>query len=220
MNSDNITKRTRVIVKSAAACIGILGACIIGYTVVSLFINFSQYAGWTDIFFLLAFVLPVIAFGCYCIYIAYKTWHDISAKNLRRIVFVITFLIALLICSLFAHPLKKIKVGEFVVSIIIIIAGIIQMAYTKLIAKRLHLEPVIDWAKRERSVKRYFGLLAFFLFTDSLRILMEIAPKEPFEIILFWGSLAAAILIYQVCVRVALRNKPKEKPPAMIETSL
>jgi hypothetical protein len=70
VSSETVTKRTKVIVKSAAGCVGVAGACAIVFTVIPLLRNFTRFERWPDVLFLFVFPLPAIALGCYCLFIA------------------------------------------------------------------------------------------------------------------------------------------------------
>jgi uncharacterized membrane protein len=89
--------------------------------------------------------------------------------------------------------------------------GIFYVLCSRSLLKWLGLQNDIDWKRREKSARRFFWLLAFFVFMAGSNLAVELERKDgllPWSIVVFLGSLLVAVVVYHVCIRVALRNKP------------
>jgi uncharacterized membrane protein len=184
------------------------------------FLRFFRHDFLSHIPVIVAFVIPAVVFCGYCLFVAYKAWINISVENARRISFVAAILLALMIGGGIIQIFEKSVWRQIAAPIAMIIAGLFYLAFNKSLMKWLDLSCQTDWEKHAKSVRRFFWWLAFFLFSASVQVVLELAPKEigyervpkePWAIIGFLGSVIVAVLFYRICVRFALRNKPKEE---------
>jgi CDP-diglyceride synthetase len=214
MNDNAPSKQATIIARTIAVLVAAAGAYFI-YIIVSSFLkNSIPLKNATDFIFLFVFPLPIfIAMGIYCIYSGYRLWFKISSENTRRISFVTAIIVFLLLIWAFSYLLKSDKLDGLLTPLLMIPAGIFFLFFNRSLARWLNLPTVTDWTRREKSTKRYFGWLAFFLFSSSLGSLNIYLPPEKYTFLilpLFIGTIVLAYAVYKLGVAIALRNKPKE----------
>jgi hypothetical protein len=226
MEDEKKNKHAEIVNKIAAVLICALGLTLIIVIFVSLRGIFSDEEPLSHIFFLFS-VAIALCFSGYCVFVAYRIWSKISVSNVRRMSFVASVFIYFILVGIFYSvdecELWKISLGP----ILMVPVGLFYWLSIKYISKYLDLQESIDWKRREKTVKRYFGLLSFFLFSCFFHICINLEQRtpdldkaawRPFAVLFF--SVVPAILVYRLGVRIALRNKPRgieEKDVSSIE---
>jgi len=216
----NDAKRVTIIARVFAGLAAILGAyLIIDWVVIPFSRNFPPLSGIFDVIFLFVFPLPVLAFGCYCIFAAYRLWLNISPENIRRISLICALAFLVLVCGVIISNLENRILSHLVMPLSMITAGIFFLLFNNIFLRWLRIVHTTNWVKREKSTKTFFTWLALFSWTGLGQLFWELLPKEqthssiPEEP---WGSvsmlvaLLLAILIYKIGVVIALWNKPKQ----------
>jgi hypothetical protein len=159
--------------------------------------------------------MPII--GGYCIFVAYRTWSKVSIENVARVSLVaasvLTFVVLGLLGSLRANmpEASKLKLASLASPLVIAAGGILYLICKRFLLKCLELPQTIDWTRREKTAKQFFGLLAFFSFAPLCSVGLELLPKWLFPAVV--AATTIAFVIYKVGVRVALRNKPTDAEP-------
>jgi len=223
-------KYIEIVNKIAAVLVGALGLYLIVMFLTPLSRIFSDGEPLSHIFFLICFAILILFIGGYCIFSAYRIWSKISVENVRRMSFVasvfIYFILVWMFYSVNESELWKHSLGP----ILIVPVGLFYWLSIKYVSKYFGLREPVDWKRREKTVKRYFGLLSFLLFSFLMEVfrhleerisgLFEI-PWWPFAVLFF--SIGPAILVYRLGVRIALHNKPRdieEKDVSSIEQEI
>ena len=213
------TKRVIIIARTLAASAIVLGVFFI-YIIVSAYLRrFPSFESVFEVIFLFIFPMPVLAFGCYCIYCGYHFWFKMSPQNLRRILFVITIIIFLFLLPVFGGQEKNSIIFMFSIPLLMIPAGIFYISSIRLFLRLLALPTEINWTQREKSARRYFGWFGFFLIISSFNLLRIFLPPEntdatDFKALLVLPIIIAiivlALMVYKFGVKIAIHNKPKE----------
>jgi len=219
MDTEAVAGRAKLVMRTAAVLAGALGLYII-YAVVFLPVATIIHEGVSSSILTVILVMtPVIIYGGYCLFAARKLWTNVSAENVHRI----SIVAAILFGSLFvALPWLPESWWRLTLVGAMAVGGIFYMLCIRLL-RWLGLPYEIDWGRREKSVKRFFWLLAFIVFSAGFEFAMNMKPVEPGYWSAIWpmlallASLVVAVIVYYVCTRVALRNKPRtpgDKPAA------
>jgi hypothetical protein len=213
------TKRTTIIARILAVLVATAGAYFIYIILASLPKILSSPNNNFTIIFLFVFPLPMLAFGCYCIYSSYRLWFKISLENIRRISFDTAIIISFLFISFLKFMLKSKDTEYFLMPLLMIVAGIFYLLFNRLLTGLFNMSAATDWAQREKSAKRYFGWFAFFLWSSAINLLqIYLLPEKSSSSSLadllflpfFIATIALSYAVYKLGVKIALRNKPKE----------
>ena len=207
------TKRTTIIARTLAVLIAVLGMYFICAMVTAIFKHFLPPSDAFDIFFLFVFPLPMLVFGCYCIYSGCCLWFKISSENVRRLSFITSIILLFLLIPIVKFSLKSDEIGNFLVPLLMIPAGIFFLFCNSVLLRLFNLPTATDWVQREKSVKRFFGWFAFLLLSIISFLLSRLLPEilNTIETLLCMAcSAVVAYYVYKVGVAIALRNKPKE----------
>jgi cytochrome bd-type quinol oxidase subunit 2 len=218
MNAEVITRRRNIVVKAAGALFGLFGLFLIAVIAWPLR-NFTW--GWDSAFFMLAFPIPGVALGCYCIFAAYKTWCavDVSIEDVRRMSLIAAILLALTVGACAVGLVNGSGCEGLLGPVVMVAGGAIYLMSVRWLARWLGLGWETDWRERERAARSYFWVLAVISFAGVAQVAMEVAPKDesyehvpkqPWGYVALFGSLLLAMVLYYACTHVALRGKPKE----------
>ncbi|MHC4155089.1 MAG: hypothetical protein ACYST6_09230 [Planctomycetota bacterium] len=225
MYSIGTTNKVRILAILPAA----FGAYILATTLAAYWRFFLKGDIWPNILFFLPFMATMLIFGGYCIFVAYRTWSKVSVENIARVSLVAAIVLTFVVLGLLLGNLRAVmpeankqKVGSLAGPLVIAAAGILYLICKRFLLKWLELPQTIDWKRREKTAKQFFGWLAFFSFMPIFNLGLEFVPKqteyEPFHEPL-WAlpTMVAAIMIafaiYKVGVKVALRNRPTDGEP-------
>jgi hypothetical protein len=211
-------KRTIIIARILAVLVAVIGIYLIGSIVIPLIKNFLPIKSVFEIAFLFIFPIPAIALGCYCIYCSYHLWLKISTENVRRILFILSIIIFFVLITIFHRYIDK-EHAYFLITLLMIPAGLFYLFLIKIFLNIFALPIEINWVQREKTVKRFFGIFAFFFYSSLMDLVMPymLSEKdyslpflEPIVITaIFAGTIILSIAIYSIGIKIALRNKPK-----------
>lgn len=183
---------------------------------------------WPDILFFLPLMATMLVFGAYCIFVAYRTFSRVSVENVARVSLVAAIVLAFVVLGLFGRlrtaipEANKQRLAGLVAPLVIAAGGIVYLICKRFLLKWLELPQTIDWKRREKRAKQFFGLLGFFSFAPLLNLGLEFVPKHTEqeglpETLWALGTIVTAIIIafaiYKAGVRVALRNRPTDAEP-------
>ena len=163
--------------------------------------------------------------GGWCLLLGYRAWSNMSSHIVRRL----SLVAAVVFCVVLMFVAGKLGVdvfgegtprGSIVVAPLLIIGGLSYLVCSKLLIRWLTLSEVLDRNRREKAVKSFFSLLAFFLFGALSLLILDLLPKEqgyayvPENHLWFLlgivGSAILAYLVYRVGIYTALRNSKAE----------
>ena len=212
MDTEAARGRAKLVMRTAAVLAGALAAyiiCVVGAGLLTALYSERLATSLTLVFAM----TPTIIYAGYCLFAAWKSWTRASAENARRI----SIVAAILFGSLFVVlPWLPAESWWPLTSIVAMAAGgIFYVLCSKLLLNWLGLPRAIDWERRERSIRTFFWVLAFLVFSAGSQFAMKLEPKDREHIFPTWpmatllGSLVVAIVVYQACIRVALWHKPR-----------
>lgn len=190
------------------AALGLLTITTMIYSIWQVFHDTEKHL--SDIFFVLGFSVLPITFGVYCLFVARSIWSGFSAKNARQISLIMALLMSFLIIGLFYEDLKSSIWKDLSFPLIMIIAGSFYILCSKTLIKWFSLQETVDWNQCEKSTRRFVGWIAFFVWVACVSIVMHSAMKDS-----LWAAIAVFALIlplhliYKLCVKIILRNKPE-----------
>jgi len=145
-------------------------------------------------------------------------------KTVKRISFVAAFLMFFVIagiigsvfkCETLAHSGMWLQIINL---FSVLVAGGFYLLFSILLMRWLDLKEVIDWGRREKTVQRFFMLVAFLTFGTCMSIIMVFDPSIsddadarhitwlPF--VGLFGPAIIAFLVYKMCVRIAICKRP------------
>jgi undecaprenyl pyrophosphate phosphatase UppP len=183
---------------------------------------------WPDILFFLPLMATMLIFGAYCIFVAYRTFSKVSVENVARLSLVAAIVLTFVVLALFGRlraavpEANKQRLTGLIAPLGIAAGGIVYLICKRFLLKWLELPQTIDWKRREKRAKQFFGWLAFFSFAPLLDLGLEFVPKYTeqeglLETLWALATIVAAIIIafaiYKAGVGVALRNRPTESEP-------
>jgi hypothetical protein len=182
--------------------------------------------GLFDILFLFIFPIPVSIFSGYCVFVAYKIFREVTAKNLRSIWFIVSVLIYITAASIPFVIYKQYNSGKTLVpwfSLIEILsmipAGLFYFFAGRYFTKWLGFDVAIDWEKRRTTAKRFFGLMALFIYSALMLYgakLEEagIIDVEAFPPLIFGFLFVPPVIVfifYKLAMRIAMHGCPKNQ---------
>lgn len=171
----------------------------------------------SHIFFLLAVPIPFFFFGGYCLFVAYNAWTSISVKTVRQISLVASVVLFCMVGGTFVEVLRDSIWLMLITPLSMILAGIFYLLCNKLLTKWSGLEEVVDWSRREKSIRRFLGWVAFFIWGACTYIITGLVSKDsghthvPEEswwvFIALFAPILPIYLLYKACIRISLRKK-------------
>lgn len=203
MNTENnSTKHSVITAKLLAVLIAIIGLCLILLTLESMWQLFHKKEVYSHVN---AVFLTITAFcGGYCIYIAVKSWFNISAALVRRI----CAIASLLLCSMFLGS-SMLNMGtkpndfqQHAWRMLIFLLGVIAGgAFYTLSSKVL-----IRWLALDESVgrhhkailKQYFGCIAAIVWATISFWIISIIPSEIVHSLLIFSLLFVVFILYKL----------------------
>lgn len=217
-DSQAVTHRSKTFGKVAAVLIAVLGLYIIIFIIRAVWqIPFSE-DPLLHIPFLLAFPIPVVIFGGYCLFVAYSVWSNLSVKTVQGVSLIAAIMLSLIILGKL-YPIIEDSWKPLMPPVLIVVSGLFYVWCNKLLIKWLGLKEVADWSHHEKSVRCFLRWMAFFTWVACSNITMNLlpknpkythVPKEPWGIIVFLGSAILVYLVYKLSIQIILRRKPVE----------
>ncbi|MCK4628936.1 MAG: hypothetical protein KAT56_08020, partial [Sedimentisphaerales bacterium] len=220
MNIQANAKRVKTAGKVAAVLIAALGLYITLAIIHPIWKIVTGEEPLSHIFFLLVFPIPAFFFGGYCLFVAYQAWTRLSVKTVRRIPLIAAFMLCFMVAGTLFPVFKDSIWLQLITPLSMILAGIFYLLCSKLLTKWLCLQEVVDWSRHEKSVRRFLGWVAFFMWIACTHIIMGLVPKDLEYAHVPEGSLWAFIallapvlpihLLYKACVRIVLSKREKK----------
>lgn len=221
MDSEIVSRRARIVAKTAAIMVGAMGLCTLGLILAIIWQVFQQEKGGNIFFFI--FLVPGIVLGGYCLFAAYRMWLNISLENARRISFAGSIAAGFMFIGPLIYILPRGTVWQgFTTVAAMSLAGVFFLMLNKSLIRWLGLPYEMDWVRREKSAKRFFGWLAVFLWSACGQIWIEVweprVSNELWSPVVIFGSMILAFLFYKICVGIALLKKPKAEQVLGVKT--
>jgi hypothetical protein len=172
--------------------------------------------------FIVLFSGIFFAFSFVTLQLALKFWGQPTEDDVRKLAWVIAFLIFGVAGAIFKEltdVVQKYFFKEYVYSlngissfISLCAAGIGFICIKKTVHRLLAIPIQENWPKKIEARKSYLALLAFFLWGNLGVGLMDVRQKlsEPpwwYELIIFLGPLIIAIIFYYICVSVFCKKE-------------
>jgi hypothetical protein len=217
-DSQTVTQRPKIFGKVTALLATFLGLFIILEIIIPLYRTFDRKELLSEIAFYFVFPIPAIVFGGYCLFVAYYAWTNLSVKIVRRISIIAAFVLVAIIISLFHLILKNPVWDSAAIPIFMIIGGIFYSLCSRLFIKWLGLKEVVDWSRREKSVRRFCEWTSIFVWLACTSIISKLLLKFPdrpdmpllVPLIALFGPAIPIYLICKFAIWIILRNKPTE----------
>lgn len=219
-HSQNSSKRVRVFGKIIASALLIFSLfCFIGVWIPVLKSYFKEGFKPFDIIFLFIFPIPFSVFAGYCLVVARRLYREgLTKELLRNICFIaslIVYVISLLPTVFILNPeysTPKWNMWFGLSEILCMIpAGLFYWLTNKYLIQWLGFDTSIDWQRRKKAVKNFFGLMAFFFWifcTGIARNLKNI--DSPLWILgAFLLTIILPFIFYKLSLRIAMHGCPK-----------
>lgn len=217
MDSEAGIRRAKIAAKVIAGLIGALGIYLVAIIIPTVRAGLECENLLSYILFLFIFPIPIVALGCYCLFVSYSAWSRISVENVRRISLVGSLVLVLTLGGILHSAFEEGSIWRHAtMALCMVPAGIFYWLTKKILTKWLGLPATIDWKQREKTAKTFFGLLGLFSYQAFLGFFIQLEEVLDHSEGLWWWPftalvvpLVAAVVIYKVGVHVALRNKGK-----------
>jgi len=178
-----------------------------------------------DIIFILTILIPVAIFACYCLVVAGRLCKGLTKESLRTVCFIsslIVFCILVLqVVSILESEDSSPKWGVwFSLNYILcmIPAGLFYWLTNKYLTRWLGFDTSIDWQRREKAARNFFGLMAFMMFgfivnfAQSLDETYNLSIEQPLFV---FGALLLPVILslifYRLSVRIAMHGRPRNQ---------
>ena len=222
--SGDLSKRIRAFGWFAAGSLFILGMFCVGGVLVPVvkgYLNEGTEA--FSVFFLIVVLMSALIFAVYCLVIARALCKGLTKESLRNVCLIFSLTFYLILGSVAVSVLRLERlVPESIIWIelsqilCMIPAGLFYWFSIKYFTRWLGFDTSIDWKKREKAAKRYFGLMALFLWGFLLLLAINLEEAYSFDYLLFPWSIGVLLLpviltftFYRLSVRVAMRGRCK-----------
>ena len=216
-------KRNEVVRKIVAVLLGGFGLLLIGETIYCFLGLFDEDSFFSHVSLHVCVLIAFVLFGGYCLFVAYHVWSEISVKTVKRISFVAAFFMFFVIAGIIASIFKCDTLAhsgmwlQIINLFSVLVAAGFYLLFNKLLMRWLDLHEVVDWNGREKTIRRFFMLVAFLTYGTCMSVIM-VLEKEISGGAHDWGILwdivnlilpiIIAFLVYRMCVRVALCKRP------------
>lgn len=181
--------------------------------------------GFEPSYIIVLFVLLISSsiLAGYCLVVARRLRKGLTKESLRNICFIFSLIIYLLSTSIAVHILDiEHSAPEFIAwSVLIEIlcmipAGLFYWLTNKYLTRWLGFDISIDWQRRKKAAKNFFGLMALliwmFCFMNAHRLKKAYDIDSP---LLIFGRLllpaTLAFIFYKLSVRIVMHGCPKEQ---------
>lgn len=220
----SLSKRVEIFGKVVAILVVALGLYIIGAALVGIWRTIYPYESLARLIFMLIFSGSMIVAGCYCLFLGYRAWSNMSSHIVRRL----SLVAAVLFCGVIVFVAGRLGLfsegllgANILVLLLLIMGGLSYLVCSKVLLRWLTLSEVLGKNRREKAAKSFFSLLAFFLMAALWSLILALAPKKqghahvPEVSLWFWlaivGSVVFVCLVYKIGIQIALRNSTAEK---------
>ena len=215
MCSKATTTRTEAVGKVLAIIVGSFGLYLIGGSLMPLWHMIQRDDSFSVYFVVFTTLMAIL--GGYCIYCAVRAWWNISASIVRGI----CLITAIFVCSVPIGILEKLNKSQgfawtqIMLPLTVIAGGIFYWLCSKWLIRQLALPEAINFSRREKMVKHFFGFLAVLLLGAFYNVIMVLTSKNQGDISAFavrwlgiamFGLLLLALVFYKVAVRIVLRK--------------
>lgn len=220
----DIDMRRRIVSKGAAIAVGGFGLYIIGEIWWG-FLGGLEFESYFDFIFLLIFPIPMTLLGGYLLFQAIKIWSVMSYKNVCSLSSVSSIIMVMLLLGfseLFepssVESARSVVWFPLELLTLMVLAGVFYVAVKGFLLKWLCVDEELNYFAHKSAVKRYFGFLAFFLWLP-LSETAQLLPRDPvythraanhhLEMLIMFGSIPAAYIIYRIGVKLFLKKRPE-----------
>ena len=224
-HSQDSSKRVRIFGKIIASALLILSLyCFLGVWIPLIKGYFKE--GFESFHIMFLFVIPASIFAGYCLVVARRLYKNLTKKSLRNVCFIsslIIYFISLGTTQSILEPERSTPNWGvwFALSEILcmIPAGLFYWLTNKYLMRWLGFDISIDWQRRERAVRNFFGLMAFFIW--SFFMMFAHGLEETYNIdSSLWAfaplllPVILAFIFYRLSVRIAMHGYPKKQGQA------
>ncbi len=222
---EELTRRAKIFCKISGIIIGLLSFFWLLIPLLSISIDIFQGNPLFSLFFIFIF----LGLAALLIFVAYKAIFTPSIESVQNIVFILALGIFFGMMSGYfyiAEIFFEMDIAVYhhfgIELIAMLIAGGFYYVLLKYTYRWLNLTVSIDWKRREKIAKRFWGLFAFFLYGFLMDLFINIASKkEGFEHVpkywpigvIFLVPVILAIVVYKIAVSISLRGRPKNDSP-------
>jgi len=224
MDAETKAKRRRVISWILAGLVAAMGLWSLLVFLLEPGWRFIAEGNYWAIFFVLVFPVALLVwFSCYCLYVAYRIRNAAAPEDLRRVSFicglVVFWVVSIGLRRGFTHTHVALLLN-LINTVALILAGLAYLLAFKALTRVLGLDAPIDWQRRARAAKRYFGLMAFFVFGLFMSVGVTIHERvenldvsTPWDFVLLPLGVVVAWSVYRTGVFFAMRGKPAGSLP-------
>ena len=194
-NVQDSSKRVKIFGKVVASALLIFGLyCFLGVWIPILIRRFKE--GWeiSDIMFLFIFPIPFSVFAGYCLVLACRLYKGLTKESLRKVCFISSLIVFVLLLSTVYNVLglesstpHRTVWFSLTTILCMIPAGLFYWLTNKYLKRWLGFDASIDWQRREKALRNFFGLMAFFVWyffeflVLSLEKAYDIVKKQGFN---------------------------------------
>jgi hypothetical protein len=219
MEPEMMAKRRRMVIRTVAVAVGLLGLYIV--VLIARGVLRLDWRGelWVSVGFLFVFPIPAMAFGCYCLRAAYKTWGstDVGLSDVRRISVVAAVMLGVLVNGWTYDVTESLVWGGLSGLLIMALGGAMYLATAVSLARWLGVKYEVDWKKRERAARLYCFIMAFLTCGPMFDIALGLVPKTEgspnlpsnplWTLASFAVPVTLAVVLYYAGMRLAMRGK-------------
>ena len=223
-NSQDPSKRARIFGKVIALALLIFSLyCFWGVWIRVLKGYFKEGFEPFGIMFLFVFLIPFSIFAGYCLVVARRSYKGLTKESLRNVCFISSLIVYIMLGAIAASVLemeRSTSKGSMWFSLrnvlCMIPAGLFYWLTNKYLTRWLGFDTSIDWQRRKKAAKHFFGLMAFLIwgtFVDIARGLEETSdigsPFWAFGILLL--PITVVFIFYKLSLRIAMHGCPRNQ---------
>lgn len=173
--------------------------------------------------FLFVFLIPFSIFAGYCLVVARRLYKGLTKESLRNVCFISSLIIYVISASITVSILEPERSTSkwgmwFALSEILcmIPAGLFYWLTNKYLMRWLGFDISIDWQRREKAVRNFFGLMAFFIWSFCMLIAHSLEKASDIDSPLWiLGTLLLPVILafifYRLSLRIAMYGFPKNQ---------
>ena len=181
---------------------------------------FSNWVSLIDDVFILTFTSIVLAFGLFCLAVAFRAWKQLTVSAIKQIVAILAFALWLVLITEFAWVAAEISwLTESSWAALSSLAAILLAAPLYVMSSRWLIARTSVGAQPGQLVPRgLVRLVCYFLWFTSFELIHELAPKEagsehvpesPWLWIALLAPILLAVVVYKSVVHFICRHEGK-----------